>query len=190
MLANYDLYSAADASAVHAYLRRSVLGADGTTPVELLTIDGPEQLKGVEVPVFAAVPLSLFTRELREHWGDYLSVERAAVIADVALGPLLELWLSQPGSRFRYAFIRTEPAGRVLPFLIGAVEVSGVAATHLLLKPLSPPAVRKLKAAFDELDPENSQLVADHELLADFEPLAQIVIAHIALEEVRFALAG
>jgi len=74
--------------------------------------------------------------------------------------------------------------------LVGAVEASGVATSHLLLKPLSPPAVRKLKAAFNEIDPDNDQLVADPELLAHFEPLAQIALAHVALEEVRFALTG
>jgi len=190
LLANYALDRGANPTGVGAYLRRSVNEADGTTRVELRAVDGPEQLAEVGVPVFAAVPLSLLTREARELWGEYLDVRHAAAIVDVALGPLLELWLAHPGSRFRYAFIRTEPAGRVLPMLLAVVDAAGIQTTHLVVKPMSPPAIRKLKAAFDELDPDGRQLAADPSLVEDFEPLAQIVLAHIALEEVRFSLTG
>ena len=50
--------------------------------------------------------------------------------------------------------------------------------------------VKEVEGAFAELDPQGAQLVSDPSLFAAYGPFAQIALAHLALEEVRFALAG
>jgi hypothetical protein len=177
----------ADSRDTPARHRPAGAASDGRLAVDLLDVSsrGPEDLLAVGVPVYAAVALSAFDRDRRRRWGDLLGPARTALILDVPLSAHFDAWLRNPDAMFRYVFMRTEARGRVVPFLLGTIEIAGVP-SHLLVRVLSPPAVRSFHAAFHELADAGQQLVEDGSFLEQHAALLDIVLGHMALEECVF----
>ena len=114
-----------------------------------------------------------------------MTPDRAVLLLDVSLTANLDLWLATPGSRFQYCLLRTESFGRTLPLLIARLRLPDVTEAHLMVRPLSHAGVRIHKAAFEEIDPEGTTLVADPSILEGSDVLP-LVIAHLAGEETHF----
>lgn len=174
-------------TAVIALLRRVVIGAGGHFKVEMLDVTGSmPSRQHTPAPGVTLIALSLLNSPIAERFSDYLHRELSLVLVDLPLGRHLEVWLAEPGSRFRYAVIRTEAQGRVVPLLVGLFE-SGDARSHLLLRPLSHAAVGIFRAAFAELDPAEERIVADPEVLELQPELLHLGLSHLIGEEVRFS---
>jgi hypothetical protein len=180
LFANYVLEDGAPppAAPVVTCLRRTVAETDGRHVVELLPVTDPRRVPaGNDVPLVTVVPCSLLD-------GVHAGSEPTALLLDVPLAPHLDLWLSAPGSRFRYAFLRTESFGRVIPFMVGVLD-HPESSLPLMVRALSHSGVRIHKAALEELYPGRDVLVEDGSFLEGHRHL-DLVLAHLAGEEVRF----
>ncbi|MGI8335190.1 hypothetical protein ACRYCC_35020 [Actinomadura scrupuli] len=180
LFANYVLEDGAPppATPVVTCLRRTVAETDGRHVVELLPVTDPPRVPtGDDVPLVTVVPCSLLD-------GVHAVSGPTALLLDVPLAPHLDLWLSAPGSRFRYAFLRIESFGRVIPFMVGVLDHLE-SSLPLMVRPLSHSGVRIHKAALEELYPGRDVLVEDGSFLEGRRHL-DLVLAHLAGEEVRF----
>lgn len=189
LLANYALnVTAARLEGTAAMLRRTVIDDDGATTVELLDITGgnPSSIQATGIPVITSIAMSALGSDAASRWGTLLGPGTATVLADVSLAAHLDVWLASPGASFRYALIRTESFGRVVPYLVGQVRLQGAGTSRLLLRPLSHAAVRIHKAAFAEIDPDGHKLAEDPAILDGHRRLLSLTLAHISGEEIRF----
>lgn len=186
VLANFTLAGgpAITPGSVVEHLRHAGMETDGGLAVDLLDVGcrTPDDLRAVGVPVYAAVAISAFDQERRRRWGDFLDPAHAALILDVPLSAHFGVWLRNPDAVLRYAFLRTEAHGRIVPFLLATIDIVGTT-SHLLVRALSPPAVRTFHAAFDELADTGLGLVEDPSFIERHDELLEIILGHVALEE-------
>jgi hypothetical protein len=189
LIANYTVISGElPDDPVSAWARRTVVEADGRRVVELLPIAAEKlpDLDSLTVPVVTVVPMSLLSVPLWRRWAQGSVLRSAAMLVDVALAAYLDEWTSQPDTCFRYAFLRIESFGRVVPFLVSTVETAGATAWPLLLRPLSHAGVGVHQAALRERDPARRTLIQDDGILEAKRDLIELCLAHLAGEEVTF----
>jgi hypothetical protein len=186
LLANYAIESgsAAITGPVATVLRRTV-AEDGRTVVELLPLDDDAVAATADcgLRLVTLVPCTLFDQA----WAARNLGPPSALLLDVPLTRHLDLWLAQPGSQFRFSLLRTESFGRVVPLLVARLEQDGSPASPLLLRPLSHSGVRVHKAALAELYPQPGMVIEDGAFLDMHQEDLELVLAHIAGEEVRFS---
>lgn len=186
-LAADDQASPQDHAGARAVLRRTVI-EDGVPTVECLDVTArePEDLEGFDA-VRTLVAMSVMSGVVARRWQRWTSPHDCVVLIDRSLASHLELWLSQPGSSFRYCLLKLESFGRLLPVLVGRLDVSGAGESHLMIKPLSDAGIRVHKAALEELAVEGFDVVADPTILDDGVTVLPLVLAHVAGEQTHFS---
>lgn len=190
LLGSYVLDQRYEQDAKHgpvAVVRRAVPDGSGRLEIELLDVTTTMPPRSQSpAPVVTVAALSLLQSPLATRFAEYLHPELSLLLLDLPLGRHLELWLAQAGSRFRYAFVRTEARGLVVPLLVGVFQ-SGEARSHLMIRPLSHAAVGIFRAAFEELDIAGEQIVADPDVLQLQPELLHLGLSHLVGEEIQFS---
>ena len=178
-----------DVGSSRAHLRRGELDDAGEFRVSLLDVadQPPSALLREDVPTYSIVDLSRFDTELVRRWDGLISSQRTALVIDVPLAENLPVWLANEDATLRYAFIRTQPQGRIVTFLLATISLPDVH-SHLMLRAMSPATVRVLRAAFDELSQQGMQITQDNTVVERYEPMLGIVLAHLAIEERVFGI--
>jgi hypothetical protein len=145
--------------------------------------DAPAAVLGrPDVPTYSIVDLSRFDAQLARRWVGLIDSDRTALVIDVPLAENLAARLADADASLRYAFIRTQPQGRIIPFLLINIRVQDVHG-HLTVRAMSPATVPVVRAAFDELSETGMQISQDDTLVERYEPMLGIVLAHMAIEE-------
>lgn len=167
-----------------ALARRTVV-TDDSRVVELRALNHVDDLLSSSRPVFGDVSMSALGEcDVAASWAERLGPERSVVLLDLQPSHHLRLWLSEPGTRLRYAVMNAERSGRTTMVFIVQVR-DGEARSRLFVSPASDLFVRSIRAWLaDRGLADRADL--DPSLISENDQVLQISLGHLLGEEFAF----
>jgi hypothetical protein len=164
--------------------RRTVL-TDAGRLVELRLLHHPDDLASCPYPIFGDLSMAaLGERGTAAAWADRLGPGHAVVLFDLQPSHHLQLWLSMPEARLRYAVLDAERSGRTTMVFVVQV-IKGDGRSRLFVSPASDLFVRSIRAWLaDRGLAERADL--DSSLIGENDRVLQITLGHMLGEEFCF----
>jgi hypothetical protein len=164
--------------------RRTVLTETGRV-VELHPLHHPDDLVSCPSPTFGDISMAaLGEGGTAAAWAERLGAEQSVVLLDLQPSHHMQLWLSKPGARLRYAVLNAERSGRTtMVFVVQVLEGEG--RSRLFVSPASDLFVRSIRAWLaDRGLAERADL--DSSLINENDRVLQISLGHLLGEEFAF----